>query len=552
MRHTDNESDAIFIGHEPCPSCGSKDNLARYSDGHGYCFGCEHYEKGNEDMEAVQSDSENFDTSSVFTKDSEEQKNIFSQGEIKALSKRGITKETCIKFDYRVATVKGNTCQVANYKKDNKVVAQKLRFPNKNFSWVGETSNVGLFGQHLWQQGGKYLTITEGELDCMSMSQVQGNKWACVSVKNGAAGAKKNIQQNLEWVESFETVIFMFDMDDAGQTSARECASLLKPGKAKIAYLPLKDANEMLTEGRGAELITAMWGATVYRPDGIVGGEDLWETVSTVDKFVAVDYPFPSLNEKTHGLRKQELTTITAGSGVGKSFLVRELGYNLINIGERVGFIMLEETVKRTALGLMGLHLNRPLHLGEVSATESELRGAFDHCIGNGRTFFYDGFGSTAIENLLNRIRFLAKGAECDWIILDHLSIVVSGLGDGDERRLIDNTMTALRTLVQETGIGLIVVSHLKRPSGDKGHEEGAATSLSQLRGSHAIAQLSDMVLSLERNQQGDNPDLTTVRVLKNRFSGETGIGCHCLYNKTTGRMTETNPEFNDSTAEEF
>jgi twinkle protein len=130
--------------------------------------------------------------------------------------------------------------------------------------------------------------------------------------------------------------------------------------------------------------------------------------------------------------------------------------------------------------------------------------------------------------------------------VLDHLSIVVSGLGDGDERRLIDNAMTALRTLVEETGVGMFVVSHLRRPEGDRGHEQGAKTSLSQLRGSHSIAQLSDMVIGLERDQQGKNPNITTMRVLKNRFSGETGIAGYLLYNRDTGRLSETDPAFED------
>lgn len=62
---------------------------------------------------------------------------------------------------------------------------------------------------------------------------------------------------------------------------------------------------------------------------------------------------------------------------------------------------------------------------------------------------------------------------------------------------------------------------------------------MSQLRGSHAIAQLSDFVIGLERNQQGDNPNLVVVRILKNRFSGDTGICQHLVYNKETGRMLE-------------
>lgn len=35
---------ANFVHHEPCPKCGSRDNLARYDDGSAYCFGCRYYE----------------------------------------------------------------------------------------------------------------------------------------------------------------------------------------------------------------------------------------------------------------------------------------------------------------------------------------------------------------------------------------------------------------------------------------------------------------------------------------------------------------------------
>jgi twinkle protein len=135
----------------------------------------------------------------------------------------------------------------------------------------------------------------------------------------------------------------------------------------------------------------------------------------------------------------------------------------------------------------------------------------------------------------------MAKAMDCKYVFIDHVSIIVSAQSNGDERKAIDEIMTKLRTLVQETGISLFVVSHLKRPE-SKGHEEGATTSLAQLRGSASIAQLSDIVIGLERNAQADDPterNTTRVRVLKNRFSGETGKACSLLYSMETGRMTE-------------
>ena len=162
----------------------------------------------------------------------------------------------------------------------------------------------------------------------------------------------------------------------------------------------------------------------------------------------------------------------------------------------------------------------------------------------------FDGFGSFDPDLIYNRIEYLATGLDARVIFLDHLSILLSGL-DGDERRMIDTTMTKLRSLVERTGVAMFLVSHLRRTSTDTNHEEGARVTLGQLRGSAAIAQLSDGVIALERNQQaatgGSN---TTVRVLKNRYSGEVGVACHLSYDLSTCKFNETKaePEFDATT----
>jgi twinkle protein len=460
------------------------------------------------------------------------------------LNKRGINEETCRVFKYGTATYKDKPCQVATYCDDSgSPVAQKIRFPNKDFLIVGESKKMTLYGRHLWRDGGKMVTVVEGEIDALSLSQVQGNKWPVVSVPNGAHNAAKSFRENLEWLERFETVVIMFDNDEPGQAAARECAMVLSPGKAKVATLPLKDANEMLLAGRSKDLIDSMWNAKVFRPDGIVAGVDLWESIINEPKVQCLPYPWVGMNSMTMGLRQRELVVLCSGTGIGKSSVCREIASWLIGQGESIGYIALEESVRRTAMGLMGIQINRPIHISVEGVTEAELKSAFDQSVGSGRVFLYDHFGSIESDNLLARIRYMVRGLGCRWIVLDHLSIVVSGISasdSGDERRLIDNTMTALRSLVEELGCGLILVSHLKRPEG-RGHEEGAQTSLSHLRGSAAIAQLADLVIGLERDQQDkEKRDITNVRVLKNRFTGETGLATALRYDRETGRLSET------------
>ena len=523
-----------FIRHIACPHCGSSDANAMYTDGNRYCFSCRTLSKSETNEEAM-AKFETHDT-------------VFLDIEYRELTKRGLTQKTCEFWGYGVSEYRGQKVQVANYRgRDGELKAQKVRFPNKDFSVIGNLKEVSLFGEHLWRDGkeGRFITIVEGEIDAMSVSQAFDNKWPVVSLPSGCTSAKKAIGKAIENLSKYDYVVLMFDMDEAGQRAAKECASVLPPNKCKIASLPLKDASEMLQAGRIKELIDAVWSAKTFRPDGIISGTEVWDIITQDDERDSVPYHYTGLQEKTGGCRMGEIVTLTAGSGIGKSQLAREFAHNLIRHGKTLGYIALEESVKRTALGLMSIEMNKPLHLQSKDVPEEELRNAFNATLGTGRVYLYDHWGSTDSDNLLDKIRYLVHGCGCDYIILDHISIVVSGLEGGDERRLIDNTMTRLRTLVEELNCGMILVSHLKRPSGDRGHEDGAQTSLAQLRGSAAIGQLSDMVIGLERDQQDkDNPHVSHVRVLKNRWSGETGLCCSLEYSTETGRMVET--IFND------
>ena len=473
-------------------------------------------------------------------------------GEIQSLPKRSLNEDTCSKFGYKVGTFQGQTWQIAPYYKDGTLVAQHIRNSAKEFKWLGDSKEVELFGQKCWGDKGKMVVITEGEIDCMTVSQLQGNKWPVVSIPSGAASAKKAIQRNLEWLEGYEAVILMFDMDDAGRKAVEDCAPLFSPGKCKVASLPLKDPNECLLKGKGAEVITAVWQAKTYRPDGVISGEDTWDLIQHQDQGCVAPYPWEDIDCFLGGIRLGELITVTAGSGIGKSLFCREVAYELLRRGEKVGYVALEENVKRTVTGFMGMYLNRPLHISREGLTDEQIKDSWVHTAGSGNLFLYDHWGSTDSDNLISRLRYLARGCGCRFLVLDHISIVVSGIGDGDERRLIDNTMTKLRSLVEETGVCLFLVSHLRRPEGNKGHEDGLHTSLSHLRGSAAIAQLSDIVIGLERNQQSDDPNRTTVRVLKNRYSGTTGVAGELGYSKQTGRLLDSEaPRFTTTSGEE-
>jgi len=529
-----------WVAKEPCPKCGSRDNLGRHSDGHGYCFGCGHYEP---------SDGE------VSEKQTREKNMHHLDGVIQALDKRGLSEETCNHWNYRVGSYNGRPVQIANYRNnDGAIVAQKLRFSDKTFTVLGNMKEaLPLYGQWLWRESGRMVVVTEGEVDALSVSQMQGNKWPVVSVPNGAQGAAGAFRKALQYLEGFESVVICFDQDEPGRKAAKECAELLTPGKAKIVSLPLKDANDMLKAGRGGELVSALWGAKTHRPDGIVNAADTWERVKTFMNTThdLPQFPWPQMNEMLKGAWASRIFLLTAGTGIGKSTMCAEIAYHFLltrPVDEKIGYIALEETVEESDIRFMSLAANKPL-LVKNDLTEEEQRAAFDATLGTGRLFLYDHWGSLEGENLINKIKYLAKGCGCRYIFLDHVSIVVSGNDEiTDERRAIDNLMTKLRSAIGELpNCTLFVVSHLKRTQGTP-HEEGGQVSLSDLRGSQSLAQLSDVVLAGERDQQSDtDSNVIRIRILKNRPAGRTGLADALEYDAGTGRLNAVDINFENS-----
>ena len=520
------KSEDKFLFHAPCESCGSRDNLAVYEN-HTYCFGCQQHKMNDGEVQQIKKEKTFKD---------------MITGQIEPLIKRNINEETCRVFNYEQGEYNGRPCQIANYyDKNYDKVAQKLRFADKSFKWLGDTDKITLFGQNLWRDGGRTLVITEGEIDAMSVSLVNNNKYPVVSIPSGTASAKKYIKREMEWISKFEKIILMFDNDIAGNKASLECASLLPVKKVFISKLQGKDANELLQAGKKTKIVDAIFEAKAFTPQGIIEGADTKELLLNDVYAETIPYQWNGLNEKLSGIRLGELNLLCAGSGTGKSQVCREIAYNLVKNKHRVGYIALEESVKRSVRGIVSVGLNKLIHIPEVkkSIPEEEILKEWNKI--KDYICFYDHWGSASSDDLLNKIRYMVKGLDCKVIFLDHISIVISGLAEGDERRLIDNTMTQLRQLVEELNIAMFVVSHLKRPEG-KGHEEGTHTSLSHLRGSASLGQLSDAVIGFERNQQSETQaNVLTCRILKNRFSGDTGVATQLIYNKETGRLVEGN-----------
>lgn len=514
-----------FLHHEQCPSCNKK-NLARYSDNGAHCFtqGCDYYERA--------------DGSPVETKAFERtQKALEVTGVYASLPDRKISKAIMEKLGITVETNQKGEIVKHHYPwtDDNgEAVASQVRVvETKDFYSTGDTinPNLQLFNQSNCRGSGKYITVTEGPLDAAAVLEMFNGRYDVVSVRNGADSVVRELKAQLEFLEGYDHVILCLDNDKAGIGAMKEAREIFSPEKVKVVSLPMKDAGDMLREGKVREFTQCWWDAKTYQPSGIVQVSETWAEVLRYRDTPSIPTPWKGLNDMLLGLRTQEIVVWAAPTGVGKSQTQRELQDFIIKTTkDRVGCLMLEESIAKTTLGWMSFHAGRPLHKELSTISEEELKGYWEMTTAGDRFVLLDHQGwQNNLETLKNRIRYMKHTMGCRWVFLDHLHIALSSIsGASGDWSGIDELMTDLRSLVHELDIGLQLVSHV---SGDM-----------KLRGSQGIAQLADAVVFLDRDKHHEDPEVantTKVIVDKNRFVGDTGTACYLRYDKSTGRMTE-------------
>lgn len=554
--------------HIPCPydNCGSSDAMAVYvqEDGSedGTCYSCGQYSRdpyGASDPTRVTSITRSHGTLQAGT-------NSAPQGSfgtisledglthpVRAIRDRGIDHATAEHFNVRigVSSTDGETPIYHLYPRyrDGDQVGWKKKTQDKQFMSTGG-QDVDLFGLHLCKDGGKKIWITEGELDAMSvyqaLTQDSSIKWSpdVVSLPDGCQSATKAIANNLEQLSKFDEIVLVFDNDVAGKEATKVICKMLA-GKVSHVTLPLKDANEMVMDGRTTDLKwQCLSHAKKYQPDGIINAKDMWSRYKESKDSPFYPYPpeLPILNSKVYGARPGSIITVTSGTGMGKTrVLKRWLQHFKETTDEKIAGMFLEEDITETVEDLISIETGKRIGLPDVNISDEEETAAFENLFNGGQISLYDFFGGMDDDSLLSKLKYFAVTGH-KFIFLDHLSIIVSEYAvEGDERKRIDSLMTKLAKFVKEFGIVLILVVHLKKSeSSSKSFEMGTRPTLDDLRGSSTLKQLSWDVFALARNQQHHNPrtaNTTEVIVLKCRKTGRTGVADYLEYDDVTGLM---------------
>ena len=537
------------VSKKPCPTCRSGgrdrhgDNQIVYSDGNTHCFACSTttFADGNAPIQ----------TTKV--------KGIEMIGTSGPIKDRKISMNIVDKFKVTLEQDKNGSISRHHYPYFNSagaIVGTKVRTcDGKNFKTTGTFEGTGLFGQQIWREGGKFITITEGEIDAMAVCEMFDGKWPVVSIKRGSGAAVKDIKESLEWLETYENVIICFDQDDAGRAATDAILPLFSHGKAKVVTLPLKDAGEMLLKGRVRDFNSAWWDARAYRPVDVVGFGDAecWDAFVRrgTEEVIPLPEAYGELNTMMNGgIGAGEITVIGALTSIGKTTMVFNLLYDMAKgHSKRVGAVFLESDIGETIEKIVSIHSGENIALIPAQQRDNEAYKKFYddfESLSNVTILKHLGFSDT--DTLFAKMRWMAIGDDCDVIILDPLHAAVKSNENGQ----VDEFMDRCLKLAKETGVSIIVVSHMKKPQTKDPHDVNEY----DMKGSGSINQIAFNTILLSRDKMAEDEytsNSTLIQLVKCRRTGRTGKAGWLYYEEKTGRMVQgTEPQIKDLENEAF
>jgi twinkle protein len=520
-----------------CDKCGSSDALSyKEGDEWGKCFSC------GECSPLVEQEYKPM-SKEKFKEQPQVPLYHIAEYDTRGFQERGITKTVAAHYGVKVAYGEDGTIasHFYPYTKEGSIVAYKERKLPKTFVTHGVFKDVQLFGQNV-SSGGRRVIITEGELDCLAVAQAQYDKYSrfypVVSIPS--ASQTNVLLAQRDWLRQFDEVILMLDQDEPGRKATEAAAKIIGYDKVKVCDLPEKDACDVLIKLGSAKLMSCIFEARSFSPVGIVKGEAVWEHFKRRQDTVSLAYPdcLSGLNDKIHGMRMGEIVLFTSGTGSGKSTVIKEIVFEILEkTPDMVGMVSLEESIGDTAQKFISMKLNTA-NMAEMP--DDKQRNAFDSVFGDERLILLDHQGSVGDDSLTDKIEHLALMG-CKYIILDHITIAVSeGAGGKTGNEAIDAVMAALLKIVKKHNIWLGVISHLRK--GEKPFEEGNLPTIDDIKGSGSIKQISFDIVAFARNMVAETAAMRNtikLRILKSRFTGLTGDCGITQYDPETGRLKQ-------------
>lgn len=536
-------SETISRGY--CKSCKSTNNLCTWKYNEKLFTKCQ--TPGCTYSEASSEEIQNSDIKT--SSDQNNKQGISIIGEFKDIVDRKISKNTCEIYNYQVGMYKGRNCHIANvYNKEVVITSQHVRFiDSKQFEWINYNQNITLFGSHIEFDYEKPVIITEGQIDAMSCYEMG---FQSLSLTHGIDTAEQGLLNYMEELKKFKKIILWFDNDEPGINKLKEILDIMPLGKTFYVDLKkdkqlkkYKDANDVYINVSKADDFSYLNSLIKeYVPQGIKFGNNLIleEYLTPLPEGLMTGRPV--FDQKTRGYKFGQLYLFMAGSGIGKSTILRnDILLLRRKYGVKVANFFLEDRQRVSELGYVAMDLNIPI-VDFIDnpckyATIEDIKKSWNEIINTEDMAFRDVNCSLDSKKFLKQIEYLVDVKKYKVIVLDHIQALTEE--DLDEQRIaIDKFMSSFHKLIIKYNFIGIIACQLSNPSGQgKDWEEGREVTQSDARGSASLRFKPDVMIGLERNSRDESEkDKLKLRIVKCRY-GDTGLTDEIRFVENTGRL---------------
>jgi twinkle protein len=354
-----------------------------------------------------------------------------------------------------------------------------------------------LFGMNFFTAGcSKIVTITEGELDALSVAQMLKSSYTNPVVSLPSATPSRKLWENCkDWLNSFDKIVLSVDTDEAGNAVADKIAKLFPNKVYRVPHETYKDANEFLQAGKGNDFKSAWWNARKYTPENILNTTDQFLSLyNDTPEHQYVETGIVALDDKILGLMQGHFTVIKAPTGIGKTEVMRFLEYNMLQKGIPIAAWHLEETKLRSLLGLVSYdckeNLTRRDLIDEKKAHDRVVKSIESLTKDENFYQFYLGDGQ-GTEELLEQIRFFREACGVRYVFFEPIQDVVAGKNEASKEEILADLSVRLSKIAAELNVGIVTIAH----TNDDGDPKYCKM----------IGQRASVIIDLSRDKESDD-----------------------------------------------
>ncbi len=348
---------------------------------------------------------------------------------------------------------------------------------------------ITLFGWQALDPSTRTVVLTEGEIDCLTVSQMG---FHALSVPNGASGMSW-IQNDFDAMQRFDEIFICFDNDPAGQKGVAEVVARLGEHRCRIVQWPngVNDPNDALQQGWNRGQFEALFhAARTSDPDELHNAGDYVSDV--LAEFFPPEganrgLPTPWKKVGDNLLFRPGETTIVGGiNGHGKSLMLGQIVVNGIGQGRRFCIASMEMLPART--------LRRMAHqvTGMPNPSHDYIRDTIQWL--GGGLWLFDLVGTAKTERLLQVFRYAWRRYKIDHFVID--SLAKCGINEDDYNRQ-KAFVEQLVDFAHETKSHVYIVAHPR-----KSEDEFRSPGKMDVKGTGAITDMVDNVITVWRNKR--------------------------------------------------